>query len=73
MKPIARPKLSGYLFEIDVQCNERLELMVEQMKVQQGITEEVKAKDMMEWAGRMNEIRSVVEVIVMREIVYHVV
>lgn len=63
-------RLSGYLHEIDEQCNERLELMVEQMKVQQGITEELKAKDMMEWVGRMNEIRASVKGNVLREIVH---
>lgn len=40
------------------------------MKVQQGITEELKGKKMMKWAGRMNEIRSVSEKVVISEIVH---
>ena len=64
-------RLNGYLYEIDVQCNEMLEFLVEQMREEQGITEELKARDMMEWVGRMNEIRSVAaEEVILKEMVY---
>ena len=40
-------KLNEYLHEVDEECYERMELLVEQMKVGAGITEELKASDQM--------------------------
>lgn len=59
-----------YLHEIDIQCYERLELLVEQMKAGTGITEELKATDQMKWVGLMNNVRSSAEEIVLKELIY---
>lgn len=40
-------KLSEHLHEVEEECNERMELLVEQMKAGAGITEELKARDQM--------------------------
>ena len=63
-------KLYQHLAEIDRSCNERLELIIRQMKVQEGVTEKLKADDQMEWIRRMNGIQNRDEEIVLSELVY---
>ncbi len=63
-------KLNAYLAEIDRQAQERYERLVEQMKQAQGITEQLKAENALEWIGRMNNIRACAMEIVNREIIY---
>ena len=63
-------RLNEYLYEVDIQCYERLELLVEQMKVGAGITEELKATVQMKWGGLMNNVRSSAEEIVLKELIY---
>ena len=62
--------LYDHLEEIDRICNERIETMVTAMKKQQGITEELKARDQLAWVGAMNNIRSCAEEVILRELVY---
>ena len=47
-----------------------MSLIVEQMKVSEGMTEELKAADQMAWIGAMNSIHNRAEEIVLNEIVY---
>lgn len=63
-------ELTQHLNEIDRQAREMLELLVKQMAQEQGITEQMKAEDQMAWVGAMNNIRSVAEEVVMREVVF---
>ena len=63
-------KLDQHLAEIDETCEERMELLSGQMARQEGVTEELKAADQMEWVHRMNSIRSRGEEIVLSELVY---
>ena len=46
-----------------------MDRLVEQMKEQQGVTEELKMQDQMAWVGRMNNIRVCAEEIVLHEII----
>ena len=62
--------LSKHLSEIDKACNESMDNLVSAMAMQEGVTEELKAKDQMEWVRRMNNIRNRVEEIVLREVVF---
>ena len=62
--------LYDHLEEIERICNERIETMVTAMKKQQGITEELKARDPLAWVGAMNNIRSCAEEVILRELVY---
>ena len=48
--------LNDYLAKVDEQAQERFERIVEQMKQAQGITEQLKAENQMEWVARMNNI-----------------
>ncbi len=63
-------RLNAYLAEIDRQAQERFERLIEQMKQAQGITEQLKAENALEWIGRMNNIRACAMEIVNREIIY---
>ncbi len=47
-----------------------MEVLVKQMKQAQGITEQLKAENAMEWVGRMNNIRACAREIVNAEIIY---
>ena len=62
--------LYDHLEEIDRICNERMETMVAAIQKQQGITEELKARDQLAWAGAMNNIRNAAEEIILRELVF---
>ena len=63
-------KLDQHLAEIDETCEERMELLSGQMARQEGVTEELKAADQMEWVRHMNSIRNRAEEIVLHELVY---
>ena len=62
--------LSKHLSEIDQACNERMDNIVSAMAKREGVTEELKAADQMEWVCRMNNIRNRAEEIVLREVVF---
>ena len=70
IKLLMEGKLNEHLHEVDEECHERLELIMEQMKVGAGITEELKATDQMKWVGLMNNVKSAAEEIVAKEIIY---
>lgn len=63
-------KLNEYLYEVEVECYEMEELLIEQMKKVQGVTERLKAENQILWVGKMNNIRSSAEEVVLREPVY---
>ena len=63
-------KLWTYLADLNEQAEERLDLIMEQMKAAEGVTEELKAQNQLEWVGRMNNIRSRAEEIINSELIY---
>lgn len=63
-------KLNEYLHDVDEECHERIELLVEEMKAGAGITEELKASAPVKWVGLMNNVRSAAEETVIRELIY---
>ncbi len=63
-------KLTEYLRNVDRQVNDQLDLLIKQAAAAEGVTEQFKAVDQMEWVRRMNSIRSRAEEIVLSEIVY---
>ena len=54
---------------VDEECYEMLEQLVEQMKENQGVTEQLKEEKQMLWLGKMNNIIACAEEIVVREVV----
>ena len=63
-------KLWTYLADLNEQAEKRLDLIIEQMKAAEGVTEELKARNQLEWVGRMNNIRNRAEEIVKSEMIY---
>lgn len=51
-------KLTEHLNQVDKEAREKVEMLVEQMAEQWGVTEELKMQDQMEWVRKMNNIRS---------------
>ncbi len=63
-------KLNTYLADINRQAQERFYWLIEGMKQAQGITEQLKAENALEWTGRLGNIRACAREIVNEEIVY---
>ena len=63
-------KLFRHLAEIDQSCEEQLELIIQRMAKQEGVTEMLKAVDQKEWVRRMNSINNRAEEIVLSELIY---
>ena len=63
-------KLNEHLHQIDEECNQMMDRLVEQVKERQGVTEELKLQNQMAWVGRMNDIRACAEEIALNKIVY---
>ena len=51
-------KLKSYLADIDRQAEEMFSRLVKQMAECEGVTEQLKAENQLEWVGKMNNIRS---------------
>ena len=63
-------KLNGYLADIDRQAEEMFSRLVKQMAEAEGVTEQLKADNQMEWVDRMNNSRSRAMEIVNSELIY---
>lgn len=63
-------KLWSYLADVNEQCVERRDFLMNQMMEQEGITEELKSRNQMEWVRRANNVRSRVDEIILNEMVY---
>ena len=63
-------RLVEHLNLVDDETQERMDILVRQMMERQGITEELKVRDQMEWVRVVNGIRSRAEEIVLKELVY---
>ena len=63
-------QLWTYLADLNEQTQERVSLIIDQMKSTEGVTEELKAADQMAWIGAMNSIRNRAEEIVLWEMIY---
>ena len=64
-------KLNAHLEEIDHSANEMFDLLMKQYAIREGVTEQLKAEDQMEWVRRMNGIRYRVEEIIAKELLYN--
>ena len=63
-------KLNSYLSQIDKQAQKQLDFIIDRMKKSEGITEELKAIDQLEWVRRMNSIRERAEEIIRTHLIY---
>ena len=62
--------LKNHLEEVDKSADEIYDLLVTQLKVREGNTEELKASNQMEWFQRMNNIRNCAAEVVYKELIY---
>ena len=62
--------LKDHLEEVDKSADEMYEQLTLQMKAQEGVTEELKANNQLEWVQRMNNIRNRISEIVNQELIY---
>ena len=62
--------LDSHLADVNEQAQERFELIEAQMRSAEGVTEDLKAQNPMEWVRRANNIRNRVQEIVLSELVY---
>ena len=63
-------KLNAHLAEIDQQAEEMFFRLIKQMANREGVTEQLKAKNQMEWVRRMNNIRNRAMEIVYTKVIY---
>ena len=63
-------KLNSYLADIDEQAEELFSRLVNQMAEREGVSEQLKSGNQLEWAQKMNNIRSRAMEIVNNEIIY---
>ena len=61
--------LNAHLEEIDRSANEMFDLLMKQHAEREGVTEELKAEDQMEWVRQMNSIREQVEETIVTELI----
>ena len=62
--------LWSYLEELNSQAQKRMERLTSQMAAREGVTEALKAEYPMAWVGKMENIRSRAEEIVLQELIY---
>ena len=62
--------LHDYLADIDRQAEEMLFQLVKDYAQRQGITEQLKAENQMEWVGRMNNCKAQAEEVILAELIY---
>jgi hypothetical protein len=64
-------KRNTYLADIDKQAQDMFFRLVRQMAEKQGVTEQLKGENQLEWIGRMNNIRNAVEEVINTECIYN--
>ena len=63
-------RLNAYLADINEQAEEQMLQLTKQMAVQEGVTEQLKARDQMQWVQRMNNIRDRATEIINHKLIY---
>lgn len=63
-------KLNAYLHNIDIRAKEEYDLLVKQFAESQGVTEQLKAENQMQWIQRMNNIANQAREIIYNDIIY---
>lgn len=63
-------KLNGYLADLDKQAEDMFSRLVKQTSECEGVTEQLKAENQMEWVARMNNIRSRATEIVNADLIF---
>ena len=64
-------KLKEHLLDIDQTAREQMATLIPQLAANQGVTEELKSRDQMEWVRRMNSLRARAEEVIIRDLIYN--
>lgn len=63
-------KLQTHLMEIEKVANDRLNFMIKQLAEKENVNEELKQNNQLEWVQLMNNIKSSVEEIILKELIF---
>lgn len=69
-KMLGEHTLYDYLLQLNHDAEDTFNRLVEQMAEREGVTEQLKATDQMQWVGKMNNIRQRATEIVNTELIY---
>ena len=67
---LVNDKLNEYLYNIDTTVMEKVQKLIKELVEKENITEELKSSNQMLWVCKMNNIRNIVEEIVLKEYIY---
>lgn len=67
---LLRCTLTDHLADVDEVAREQVEQLCKDMALQEGVTEELKARDMLAWVGKVNSIKQRAEEIVLQSLIY---
>ena len=70
MLMVTKCTLWPYLADIDRQANEMYDLLIEQMKEAEGVTENMKEQNQLEWVRRVQNIEARVKELICKELIY---
>ena len=63
-------KLWKHLEEVDMECNDMMDMLTVRMAEREGVTEHLKSVDQLGWVRKMNNIRSIAEEVVLHDLIY---
>ena len=69
-KMLTERTLYDYLLQLDRDAEDTFNRLVKQMAKREGVTEQLKATNQMQWVGKMNNIRQRATEIVNSELIY---
>jgi hypothetical protein len=64
-------KLYQHCAEVEKQAQDMFDMLVEQTKENDGVTEQLKENDQMKWLGLMNNYRHCAEEVVLNSLIYN--
>lgn len=67
---LVNDKLNEYLHNIDTTVMEKVQKLIKELAEKENITEKLKSSNQMQWIGKMNSIRNIVEEIVLKDYIY---
>ena len=68
---LSQGKLWQHLADIDIQAQKMFDTLVEQMKQKEGITEQLKEENQMEWVSQINSIQTRAREIIYAELIFN--
>ena len=63
-------KLWKHLEEVDMECNDMMDMLTVRMAERESVTEHLKSVDQLGWERKMNNIRSRAEEVVLHDLIY---